>query len=180
MTPPSVTADSTAVLRTRAVQLARPQGEEQEAASTDLLMAVVGGRQVAVDLGAVAEVRPPGAVAEVPGSSAALVGLVGGRGEALAVASLSTLLGLTTSTPPHEQWVVVLDDPAAPLGLLVDTVQEIVRVDDEELVSAAEAQGVVGALTPQGALVLDAQALLRDPRVSLHPNDAEEPSWRER
>ncbi len=178
--PPPVLADSAAVLRSRAVRLATARVEEQDTAWTDLLIAVIGGRQVGVDLDAVAEVRPPGPVAEVPGVNAALVGLVGGRGEALAVASLATLLELPAGVPPHEQWVVVLHDPRAPLGLLVDTVEEIARVSDDDLVPAVEAEGVVGALSPAGALVLDAPVLLRDPRVSLHPHDEQESPWRER
>lgn len=170
-----------ALLHARALELARAQDEEQDEAGRDLLVLSVGGQRVALAVDDVASVCPPSQVAQVPGSNAILAGLVGGRGEPLAVASLARLLALTTGLPPDEQWVVVLHHPTAPLGLLVDTADDIVRIGEDQLSPTHEAGGLVVAIHPDGTLLLDAAALLRDPRVSPHSNDqTEEPSWRER
>lgn len=182
MTAPEIArAADEALLRARARELARPQEGEQDEAGRHLLVLSTAGQRVALAVDDVAEVRPPGPVAQVPGSSGALAGLVGGRGGALAVASLADLLGLTSGLSPEEQWVVVLHHPTAPLGLLVDTADDIVRIGEDQLSPTHEAGGLVVAILPDGTLLLDAAALLRDPRVSPHSNDqTEEPSWRER
>lgn len=182
MTAPEVAREGDeALLHARARELARPQEREQDEVGRHLLVLSAAGQRVAVAVDDVAEVRPPGPVAQVPGSSGALAGLVGGRGDALAVACLAGLLGLTTSLPPDEQWVAVLHHPTAALGLLADTADDIVRISEDQLSPTHEAGGLVIAVYADGTLLLDAEALLRDPRLSLHPDDqTEEPSWRER
>jgi chemotaxis signal transduction protein len=73
---------------------------------------------------------------------------------------------------------VVLDHPSAPLGLLVDAALDIVSVHETELLPPSDPGVLIRALLPEGALVLDTSALLRDPRLSLRPSDpTEEPSW---
>jgi chemotaxis signal transduction protein len=170
-----------AVLASRAADLARPLEQERATASVEVLLATVGGEQVAVPVEALREVRPPTLLAPVPGTSPALVGIVGGRGEALVVASLATLLGLASPVAPTGQWVLVLDDPAAPVGLLVDTVGDVVSVDSQDLSSLRESSALIAAVGPGGVLVLDIPAVLGDPRLflSARTDPTEANSWQD-
>lgn len=169
MIPP--TADPTALaLHARAVQLAQPL-EHVHDDRVELLVLEVGGRQVAVPVGELREVLAPGPVVRVPGSPPELAGLAGRHGEGVAAASLAALLGLRTAVPADEQWLAVLDDPVAPLGLLADAAVDIVTVSRGDLSPPPTAEGPVAALVPGGALVLATAALLRDPRLFLDPSD---------
>lgn len=169
-----------AVLAVRAAELARPLDGEQETDTLELLLVTAGAQQVAIPVQDVREVRPPGPVAQVPGSTGALVGVVGGHGEPLAVASLTALLGLPLTLLAAEQWLLVLDHPRAPLGLLADAALDVVRVGQAELSAPTDPGGLTRALLPGGAVVLDTVALLRDPRLSIPvPDQTEESPWPE-
>lgn len=174
-------AGDLAVLTARAVDLARPLEQERATASLDVLLATVGGEQVAVPVEALREVRPPTLLAPVPGTSPALVGIAGGHGEALVVASLATLLGLPSPVASARQWVLVLDDPTAPVGLLVDTADDVVSVDSQDLSPLPESSPLIAAVAPGGVLVLDTPALLGDPRIflSARPDPTEANSWQD-
>lgn len=164
------------VLAARAAELSRPAADQQEESLTVLVLEVCG-QQVAVPVTDVREVQPPGHVAQLPGSSATLPGLTGGRGEPLAVASLSALLGLTSAVPHEQQWVAVLEHPTAPLGLLADALVDVVPLPRTSLTPPTDPGGLVSALVRDGPIVLSADALLRDPRLSFDPpTPAEEPS----
>lgn len=168
------------LLAARAVELARPLGEQQESDALELLVVAVGDQPVAVAVQDVRAVRPPGPVAQVPGSTGILTGLVGGSGEPLAVAALAALLDLPVTRSPSEQWVVVLDSPTAPLGLLADTALDVVTVAARELRAPTDPGGLTRGLLPDGTVVLDTGALLRDSRLSLPlPDQTEEPPWHE-
>lgn len=178
MTAP--TGAALAVLAARAAELARPLQDEQDGSTVELVLVALEGQQVAIPLRDVREVRPPGPVAQVPGSSVALAGVVAGHGEALAVASLASLLELPSALPSDEQWLVVLDHRTAPLGLLVDAVLDILAADPAELALPSDAHGLITAALPDGAVLLDASAVLRDPRLFLTPPEStKEPSWPE-
>lgn len=166
------------LLARRAAALATPFEERAEDAGLDLLLVTVGGQQLAIPLADVREVRPPRPVAQVPRSGAALVGVVGGHGDALPVASLEALLGLPDGLPPNQQWVVVLGHLTSPLGLLADTVVDIVTVSREDLAPATDSAGLISALLRDGAAVLDTPTVLSDTRLSLLPSTpTEEPAW---
>lgn len=181
-TPTSDSADTRglALLAARAADLARPLQQGHATDSVDVLLATVGGQPVAVAVESLREVRPPTPLAPVPGTSAVLVGIAGGHAEALVVASLAALLGLTSTVASTGQWVVVLDDPAAPVGLLVDTADDVVSVDRQDLSPPPESTALIAALAPGGVLVLDPRALLGDPRLFLtRPDPTEAHSWQD-
>lgn len=172
--------DQDARLADRAAELARPLAQQSAESASDLLVAVVGTHRVALGLAGVKEVRPPGRVAQVPGSNGTLTGIVGGRGDALPVADLGALLGLPSSAEADDQWVIVLDHRTSPLGLLADSVLDIIEVQPHDLAPPTDPGGLTRALLPDGAVVLDIPALLRDARLSLAPpNPTEESPWPE-
>ncbi|MPY94194.1 MAG: hypothetical protein GEV08_14370 [Acidimicrobiia bacterium] len=132
------------------------------------------------------EVLAPGPVARVPGAGHALLGLRPAGGELVVLADVGALLGTSSARAPGERYVVVLDDPEAPLGVLADAVEEMADVPRGSLRPMPEAGGLVlgvadlpGASVtggtsgppdgPGGLLVVDVDALLRDPRMSTSP-----------
>lgn len=167
-----------ALLSARAAELARPLEDEVQAGATvDLLVIAVGGQHLALPVDTVRAVRPPGPVAHVPAGTSALAGMVTEQGGALPVAFLATLLGLPVTATAAEHWVIVLDHPSAPVGLLADAAVDIVPARHADIRAPAETDGPVAGLLPDGSILLDAPALLRDPRLSLAPPDpTEEPS----
>lgn len=178
-TSPGPSRAGRALLRSRAAELARPVEADQGRDMVDLLVATVGGRSVAVPVEHLLGVRAPAPLSPVPGDHPVLVGLAAGHVEALVVASLAALLGLSSGVRSDQQWVVVLEDPRAPLGLLVDTTDDILQLPRQQ-VSASPASGALTtALAPSGVLLLDTAAVLRDPRLLLHPHSdtTEAASW---
>lgn len=166
-----------ALLSARAVELARPLDELQEDGTIDLLVLVVGRQHLALPVESVRAVRPPGPVARVPAGTSALAGMVTEQGNALPVAFLATLLGLPVTAAAAEHWTVVLNHATAPVGLLADAAVDILTARRADVRPPAEQGGLVAGLLPDGAIVLDAPALLRDPRLSVAlPHPTEEPS----
>lgn len=165
-------------LDARAGELARPDDDGLGGHPIDVLLVTVGGQLIGLPVDALREVRPPTTFAPVPGAGTVLVGVIAGHGEALPVASLSTLLGLTPAPPSIQQWVVVLDDTAAAVGLLVDTANDIVSLDSEGLSPPPRDSVLIAAVAHDGVLVLDAAALLADPRLfHAAQRDSTEVSW---
>lgn len=172
-TSAGTSAGSRAVLRARAAELARAVEADEDLDVADLLVVTVGGQSVAVPVECLRGVRAPAPLCPVPGSHPVLVGLAAGHAEALVVASLGALLGLSPTVGAQEQWVVVLEDPVAPVGLLVDTADDVLRVPRQQVSAAPGSSGALTtALSPSGVLLLDTPAVLRDPRLFLHPDRA--------
>ena len=162
-------ADARELLEARAAELARPANEDSDGGSLDMLLVTISDRQIGIPVERLREVRTPGHVTRMPGSNGVLVGLVGGYGGAFAAASLAGLLGLPTSLRPEEQWVVVLDDRSAPLGLFVDAADGLLSVAAADLNRQPESGGLVMARAPGGTLVLDPTAILSDTRTFCTP-----------
>ncbi len=128
------------------------------------------GRLYALPAEAVREIVLPVAVAKVPLSPKALLGLANLRGVVLPVASLQLLLGRQHHNSSPSQRVIVLAGRPA-FGLLVDEVVALTPiraadiVAEEAQISAESGEIVLGAFAIAGiaeaARILDIQALLR-------------------
>lgn len=160
-----------AVLVERARALARPPAAEPTGRRVALVSFALGGVAHALEARFVREVlrRPP--ISVVPAAPATLIGVASLRGEILAVADVSALLGLAAPNAPGP--VIVLEGPGPPLGLLVEEVQDFTVVAADSIASLPHQDGASG---PQAeslilgvtveATVLSATALLCDPRLS--------------
>ena len=100
-----------------------------------------------------------------------VVGLTARRGRAIPVFSLGALLGLPVVELPEATRVVVLDAPGEP-ALAVDAVFEDDLPDDEALrpapdTMASDARALVRGTTGDGRLLLDVEALLASPRLTI-------------
>lgn len=157
-----------AVLERRARALARVPEKESADEVMSVLAFTVGDRRYAVEVGYVREVVADHEVSRVPWAPPAVAGVVNVRGEILTVAHIGQLLG--DPTPARGGAIVVLDGPAPPLGLLVDEVDDLVDLPPGALAGAPADTTSPGhhlvAGVSSAAVVLDAGALLSDPRLN--------------
>lgn len=161
--------DAQARLQERARLLARPLvGDERD--GEEHLMVAVGAVRLAVPVTALRHTAVPGPVTALPGLPPELRGVRPLRGEVVCLADAGAVIGTPAVGEPASQPVVVLEDPS-PLGLLVDEVLGVVTLDPSDLLPPpardARLAGVLAGLTAEGTLVLDAAALLTDPRLHL-------------
>ncbi|MGH9179428.1 MAG: chemotaxis protein CheW [Acidimicrobiales bacterium] len=163
--------DTQAILDERARALARPARSEQIGELVAVVAFVIGGVRHAFEARFVREVLLGPDVSTVPSAPPAVIGVTNVRGEILAVADISALLGV--AAPPARGPVVVLDGPAPSLGVLVDQVHDFVNLPAESISplpgnggpgERAGASLVLGASSD--AVILSADAVLRDPRLS--------------
>lgn len=169
----SVDRSVDALLARRATALARPVGETSEIPTRDVVvMSVAGGKRYAVATRHVQQVVRNEGLCRLPGSSTELLGLLLVKGEAVPVADLASVLGLTGADHTR-QLAVVLDDGHSPVGLLVDEVLTTARLPERELRLAetdgldAERASVELGITTDGVVLLDGALLLSDPRLDL-------------
>lgn len=151
-----------ALLAARAVALARPLAEHDEAALADQLEVLVfrvGDERLGLALGAIVAIVRASAVTPLPRAVAPVHGVTAWRGRPLTVLWLGSGRAIAQS---DSRLIVMGDGRRAVLGLLVDGIDDTVVVKRSTLAPAA--QGARGALalgiTDDALLVLDADAML--------------------
>ena len=170
------------VLEARARALARPVDDHTTVAVQELLVMSVGPAAVAVEAGRVREVLAPDRLARVPGGEHVGLALRNVRGDVLAVVDLGTLLGVVPAASVLERWVVVVDDAAGSIGVLVDDVKGLAGAEAVGPLPTGEGNppaGLVAGVTPEGICVLDADALfghttLLGARAEMEPGAADQ------
>jgi len=109
-----------------------------------LLGFLVGGQEFSLPLDQVEEViRLPREITLLPHADAVVVGTIARQGRLLPLLALDRLLGLKRAHEDQRQRVVVARIGAQKVGLVVDTVSAILRVDprDVDAIPAALARG---------------------------------------
>ncbi|SMC20808.1 purine-binding chemotaxis protein CheW [Desulfacinum hydrothermale DSM 13146] len=153
-----------AILRERAKALA---GTKKGAAKEgdDFLVFSVAGERFGLRAGFVREVVRVEGMTRLPGVPSHVLGVVNVRGEIIPVADLMGLLGTGATPPESVDRVLILAGGDVVLGLAVDEVEGMHRIDGRKLQPAPSSLGestppaVVG-LTPDRILVVDARELL--------------------
>jgi purine-binding chemotaxis protein CheW len=93
----------------------------------------VAGEDFAVDIMRVREVIPPAPLTPVPEAPSYVVGVFRLRGDVVPVVDLCRRLGLPSSEPTRRARYVVVKVAGRLLGLMVDEVCEVLRIDRAEL-----------------------------------------------
>ena len=91
----------------------------------------VGGCSFGVDVGSVQEVLRTQPVTRVPLAPEAIRGLMNLRGEIVPALELRTRLGLPDRPPGDESKSVVVRTANGPMGLLVDSVADVLELDGQ-------------------------------------------------
>lgn len=164
-------ADERLVLERRAASLAEPPPEAGARAETiDLLVFSRGGEAYAVDAGNVAAVLPLVDATPVPFAPPAVLGVVNHRGRILPVIDVARLLR-TADEGSEPALLIAVEVGEAAFGVTAELMPELVSVGATELLPATELaeqpDSTVRGVTGDMAMVLDVEALARDPRVQV-------------
>jgi purine-binding chemotaxis protein CheW len=154
------------VLEERARQLARRQVDDRAATfGVEMLTFALGRERFAIESRYVYAAFPLVDLVPLPGATPPVVGLTRWRGDVLTVADLRRLVGLTTGALDDLSRVIVVGDAAPELGILADTLADIVSIDPSQLHATpsdrrGEAHALLRGVTPDGIHVIDVLALL--------------------
>lgn len=139
----------------------------------DVLVFERGGGSYAVETRWVREVTSAATIIKLPGAPACFAGLIDLRGEILALADLSALLGAAEHKIEGPRPVIVLSDNLHPdLGLVADAPLKRTTLRTESLRPPAPSgdEGeprLIRGLTEGGTALIDAIMLLGDSRMIL-------------
>lgn len=170
-------ADAQQLLDERARLLARPI-ESQHGRNTSVHVIVrLGEHRLAISVERIRRVGSAKPITPAPSSVPALVGIVQMHGHVLPVVDLSAALDVTTDVPHHERQIVVVDDRADGVALLVDELEGLADVE----VGDTARELPLGNLTRSdhgGPRRLHVDALIDMFRASQPPEQADI-SWRQ-
>lgn len=153
------------ILKRRAERLAsrRPLARESTE-STEVVEVTVGAERFGFVSALVREVVPRPTLTPLPGLPAHLRGAATVRGEVVGVVDLGASLGLTTG---EDAFLVVVEHPRGPVGLLVDAVTGFRRVPASAWSGAGSGSSAGGAaarpllgVMADGLQLLDATRLV--------------------
>jgi purine-binding chemotaxis protein CheW len=163
------------LLKARARRLAAPRGDADcQADGFDVLGARIADERYAIVLDALSEVMPLARWAPVPGQPQYLLGVTNLRGEIRPVLNVHSLLGLAPPPLESRSWVIFLKAGASEVGLRVDALDRVSRLDPSGLTRPQESgnglpQRFISGITPDALILLDtAQILALDALQDTH------------
>jgi purine-binding chemotaxis protein CheW len=154
------------LLKARARRLAAPRGQSgYQAEGFDVLGTRVADERYAIVLDALSEVMPLARWTPVPGQPQYLLGVTNLRGEIRPVLDLHSLLGLAPPPPESRSWVIFLKAGASEVGVRVDALDRVSRLDPTGLTRPQESgnglpQRFISGITPDALILLDTAQLL--------------------
>jgi purine-binding chemotaxis protein CheW len=135
----------------------------------EFLMFVVGGELFGIELTGIKEILSPPPITPVPRSTREVLGVCSVRGLLVTVLCLRRKLRLVESaTTRRSRILLTSSESGETVGLLVDEVRQVVRLQASEIEAAASTLGsdssehVVGVARPPGSFVvlLDLRSIL--------------------
>jgi purine-binding chemotaxis protein CheW len=135
----------------------------------EFLIFVVGGELFGIELTGIKEILSPPPITPVPRSSREILGVCSVRGLLVTVLCLRRRLRLPeTATGRRSRILLTTSSSGETMGLLVDEVRQVVRLQANEIEPAASTLGsdasehVVGVARPAGGFVvlLDLRSIL--------------------
>ncbi len=142
----------------------------------DVTVFSVGGERYGIEARYVRRVVRPGPCTPVPGTPAALRGLINLRGDVLAVFDLPTAFGIGLGAVGVGTFVLVLGEDRDDLGLAADAVDEVRPLRRAELLEPPAMLDGLGrdlllGVTADALLVLAGSVLLADDRLRIDQGD---------
>ena len=170
-----LSADETErILRARARALAKPLEEPSaRGEALDLCIFGLAGERYGVDAAHVVEVIQLPELVPVPCTPPVVLGVVNHRGRVLAVLDLRRLFDLAVHEPSKASRAVIVEAAGMTFGVFSDAVEGMVRVGAHEVgpppVSLTGVrQAFIRGVTREMVAVLDIEALIRDPRITVN------------
>ncbi|MBW1698298.1 MAG: chemotaxis protein CheW [Deltaproteobacteria bacterium] len=107
----------------------------QQVAEDQLVTFSLGGESLAFPIGLVQEIVKPSAITRVPNAPHYVEGIANLRGNILPVVNLRNRLGMNLKEQDDDTRVVVLNVNGAATGMVVDSVSEVLHVDESAIES---------------------------------------------
>jgi len=159
------------ILRERAAALARLPTDSEQESSLELVVFSIADERYAIELSRVREVMLPQPVIPAPQTPRWIAGVMSYRGRVLAVVDLRHFAG---EGDPREEAeaqrrrVVVVEAPGMLFGLLIDTLEGVIRADPTPVRARADngpetRPSFVSGMAPGMVGVLDVAALAHHP-----------------
>lgn len=126
----------------------------------EFLSFTLGSQDYGVDLLRVQEIRRYEAPTHIANAPASLRGVLDLRGEIVPVLDLRTLVGIESPRFGGTTVIVVLNVDGFVLGVVADSVSDVVRVPPNDLHPLPTGQGQAGAEFLSGIAALDRQMLI--------------------
>jgi purine-binding chemotaxis protein CheW len=113
--------------------ISKAQVTEQSTALKQFIAFSVGGREFGVDIMAVREIRGWSGTTPIPNSPAAVLGVVNLRGTIVPVVDLRVSFNIAQTDPTRTHVVFIVKIGDRVVGLLVDSVSDILSVRDSDI-----------------------------------------------
>lgn len=162
------------VLTTRATILARTPGLADEGRTTKQYVTFnLGDERYAVDVAFVEEIQPLKELTLIPCTPDFVIGAVNIRGGILPVIDVKKFFGIPEAGVVDFNKVLVIHVGDMHLGMLADTVEEVLDLADEDIepqlatLSGAQEEFIKGVSQGQ-VIILDIEALANDRRMIIH------------
>jgi purine-binding chemotaxis protein CheW len=153
-----------AVLAERARLLARPAVTTANVPTVELVAFRSGGERYAVETAFVHRLERSAPITALPRAPRAFAGITNLHGQLLPVADLGILLGAPACS--DAAFVVVLGEARAEIGLVAETLLDLLLLPRDVLGVAGPApRPLVRYITSDGIAVIDAAAVIADPRL---------------
>ncbi|SEI88801.1 chemotaxis protein CheW [Frateuria terrea] len=163
-------AAARAVLRTRAQQLARVPASQPTDATVDVLEFGLASERYALLASKVHDVQPLRELTPLPCTPPFLRGLVNIRGRLVPVIDLKKFFELPERGITDLHRVLLLRNAEVEIGLLADTIEGVFALGTHDIqpppaTLAGIAAEYITGVTAERLVVLDADAILGDPRL---------------
>ncbi|WP_341910796.1 chemotaxis protein CheW [Ferrovibrio terrae] len=130
---------------------------------TDSLLINVGDQTYALPLLQIQEIRGWSPVSPLPNTDPACLGVLNLRGHVLPVFDARPILGKPTAAPTPQDVIVVAVMDDKPLGLLVDSVSDIIEIEADKISRADQGEawssGLVDGIATVGERLVPLLAL---------------------
>jgi purine-binding chemotaxis protein CheW len=165
------TLDPAEILAMRARALAVPRGEIRDDEDGILVLEfLLSGERYVIDMNYIREVALLKEITRIPGTPSFILGVIGLRGSILSLVDIRAVLGLPSKGLTDYNRIIVLAGEKMVFGILADSIvmTRTIRMSQVNrpppIMSGTGISYLIGIL-PGPVMVLDAYALLNDPRM---------------
>jgi purine-binding chemotaxis protein CheW len=149
------------VLRERAKRLAQQREDSARVGELEVIVFRLGAERYALNVEELRGVHPIDGLTRVPCTPAIVAGILNLRGEIITVLDAASLLGdESTRDPGTGRKILTVDGDGQRVGLLVDEILAMEKIDTDRLDSATSARDFILGIAQARIALLDVQRLL--------------------
>ena len=134
-----------AVMETKAEDTQHEEGEHFKGESEKFLTFVLDDEEYGIEILKVREIIGVMSITPVPQSSPQLKGIINLRGQIIPVFDLRLIFGMAEKEHDSETCIIIVDVNGKLVGIIVDTVSEVMNVKGEEVEAGADLEKKVKA-----------------------------------